>query len=257
MDIITKADLNLRESIKDIGKNAPKGEVVEKKYFLLSTPGLNTDESHANAVFPLDNSKPEKVFKEANYFFKERNFNYVFWIGDGRDSNMENYLRELGYKPRRQPGTPLMFIDNRIDMPKLDIEIEVKKVELQEEIGDFIYLVDKSFNIGAEVARTMFEAPKVLNSEKAAAYLVYHNNKAVSGVHIFKTGDIAGIYWVATLEEMRGKGLGKYISALGTNKAFDMGVNKVILQASKLGKYVYDRIGYDWISYYRTYQIGD
>lgn len=257
MDIVKKADFNLRESIKDIGENAPKGEVVENKDFLLATIGLDTGESHANAVFSLDDSNPEKVFKVTNDYFKERNLDYVFWIGEASDSHMENYLRELGYEARREPGTPLMVIDHKINLPKLDIEIEVKKVESQGGIDDFILLVDKCFDIGEEVARAMFNSPEVLNSENAAAYLVYHNEEAVSGVQIFKTGNIAGIYWVATLEEMRGKGLGKYISALGSNKAFDMGVDKVILQASELGKYVYDRIGYDLIGYYRTYKIGD
>lgn len=255
MSIVKKADINLRESIINIGENAPKGQVIEKKEYILTTIGLNTTESHANAAFSLDDSNPSKTFKEIDDFFKDRNLPYIFWIGEARDDNMERYLRHLGYEPSREPGTPLMVIDHKLDMPKLEIDIQVRKVESQLQIDDYIDLVNECFEIGENVARNMFNSSNVLNSENNAAYLIYHKGKAVSGVQIYKTDDIAGIYWVATREEMRGKGLGKYISALGTNKAFDMGVEKVILQASKLGKYVYDRIGYDLIGYYRTYKI--
>lgn len=255
MDIVRKADSNLRESIKNIGKNAPKGQVIENKAYMLTTIGLDTSESHANAVFSLDDGKPEHIFKEANAIFKERGFDYIFWIGEGRDTNMERYLKELGYEPSREPGTPLMIIDRRLDLPQLDIDIQVKKVETQEQIDDYIDLVNECFELGDEVARDMFNSKNVLNSNTNEAYLIYYKDRAVSGVQIYKTGYVAGIYWVATREEMRGQGLGKYISALGTNKAFDMGVNKVILQASRLGKYVYDRLGYDLLGYYRTYKI--
>lgn len=257
MDIVKQADINLRESIKNIGENAPKGEVIENENYMLTTIGLNTTESHANAVFSLDDSNPEKVFKESNDFFKKRGFDYIFWIGEARDHNMEKYLKKLGYEPSREPGTPLMVIDRRLEIPKLDIDTDLKKVESQGQINDYIDLVDECFELGEEVARDMFNSSNVLNSRNNAAYLIYYKGKAVSGVQIYRTDDVAGIYWVATREEMRGKGLGKYISALGTNTAFDMGVDKVILQASKLGKYVYDRIGYDLIGYYRTYKIED
>lgn len=257
MSIVKKSDLNLRESIKNIGENAPKGEIVEKEKYMLVTIGLKTTESHANAAFSLDDSNPSKTFKEINDFFKEKDLPYVFWIGEGRDENMERYLRHHGYEPSKEPGTPLMVIDHKLDMPALEIDIEVKKVESQAQIDDYIDLVDECFELGEEVARDMFNSSNVLNSRNNAAYLIYYKGKAVSGVQIYRTDDVAGIYWVATREEMRGKGLGKYISALGTNTAFDMGVDKVILQASKLGKYVYDRIGYDLIGYYRTYKIED
>lgn len=255
MDIVRKADLNLRESIINIGENAVEGELVERKDLIAITVGLDTSESHANAAFSLDDSNPEKVFKEVNNFFKQKNFDYIFWIGEGRNDNMERYLQKLGYEPSREPGTPLMVVNHQLTLPSLEIDIEIKKVESQKEITDFIEVVNRCFKLEEEVAKVMFSSPEVLNGENTAAYLIYHNNKPVSGVQIYKTRDIAGIYWVATLEEMRGQGLGKYISALGTNKAFDMGVKKVILQASKLGKYVYDRIGYDFIGYYRTYKI--
>lgn len=253
--IIKEADFNLRESIINIGENAPKGEIVENKDYLITTIGLNTTESHANAVFSLNDHRPEKIFKETNDFFKERGMNYIFWINADRDQQMERYLKELGYEPSREPGTPLMVIDHQLDLPILDRDLAVKKVENQKEINDFIDVANQCFEMGDAIARGMFNSPKVLNSENNAAYLIYHNNKPISGVQIYRTGDLAGIYWVATIEEMRGKGLGKYISVLGTNKAFEMGVKKVILQASKLGQYVYDRIGYHRIGYYRTYKI--
>lgn len=253
--IINEANINLIESIKNISQNTPKGHVIETSDYILATIGVNTTESHANAVFSLNDNSFEKIFKETNSFFKENNMDYIFWIVEGKDRNMERYLKNLGYKPSREPGTALMVTDNKLTDISLKKGMEVIKVESQRNIDDFIYLIYECFDLDYPVAKAMFDNPQVLNSEKNSAYLIYEENKPVSAVQIYKTGNIAGIYWVATLESMRGKGLGKYISTFATNKAFDIGAKKVILQASKLGQYVYDRIGYDVIGYYRTYKI--
>lgn len=254
-NIIRKADFNLIESIKNIGVNSPMGKVVKTKDYLMTTIGLNTTESHANAVFSLNDSDPEKVFEETNNFFKERKLDYTFWIGADASDNMEKYLKELEYKPSREPGTPLMVISEKISLPSIELDIEYKKVKSQKDINDFIYISNKCFELGEDTAKAMFNSDKVLNNYENAAYIIYYEDEPVSGVQIYKTEDIAGIYWVSTMKEMRGKGLGKYISVLGTNKAFDMNVDKVILQASKLGQYVYDKIGYDLVGHYRTYKI--
>ena len=61
---------------------------------------------------------------------------------------------------------------------------------------------------------------------------------------LFTTGDVEGIYWVATLEEQRGRGYGEaltWAAALGGQRA---GCRIASLQASQLGRPVYARMGF-------------
>lgn len=62
---------------------------------------------------------------------------------------------------------------------------------------------------------------------------------------------VAGIYWVGSLEEARGKGLGRAVTAAATNAGFDLGAEIASLQASPMGAPIYRDMGYETIFDYR------
>ena len=254
-DILVKADINLRESIKNIAENSPNGQIIETDDYLIFTIGRPTTESHANGVFCLNDSNYEFVFEIADKFFKERKLDYVFWINSDTNKQTEKYLKEKGYLPRREPGVAIMSINDKIDTPEVDFNYRLTKVKNSQEIRDYITVVRDSFDLEENIAVSMFNSEKVLNSRVNEAYLIYKNNMPVSAVQVYKAGGVSGIYWVSTLEEERGQGLGKLITSVGTNAGFEMDSDTVVLQASQLGQYVYEKLGYNLIGYYRTYQI--
>lgn len=65
--------------------------------------------------------------------------------------------------------------------------------------------------------------------------------------------DTAGLYYISTDPRERGKGYAKDLCTVLTNDAFKRGARAVILQASTLGKFVYDHLGYQEIGRYYTY----
>ena len=62
---------------------------------------------------------------------------------------------------------------------------------------------------------------------------------------------VAGIYWVGSLAEARGRGVGRAITAAATNAGFDLGAEFASLQASPMGEPVYRAMGYETIYDYR------
>ena len=62
---------------------------------------------------------------------------------------------------------------------------------------------------------------------------------------------VAGIYWVGSLAEARGRGIGRAITAAATNAGFDLGAELASLQASPMGAPVYRAMGYETIYDYR------
>jgi hypothetical protein len=63
--------------------------------------------------------------------------------------------------------------------------------------------------------------------------------------------DVAGVYWVGSVEEVRGRGLGRAITATATNAGFDLGAEIASLQASRMGERIYAAMGYETIHDYR------
>ena len=62
---------------------------------------------------------------------------------------------------------------------------------------------------------------------------------------------VAGIYWVGSLAEARGRGLGRAVTAAATNAGFDLGADVASLQASPMGEPVYRAMGFETIYDYR------
>ena len=71
----------------------------------------------------------------------------------------------------------------------------------------------------------------------------------------FKTGDIGGIYSVATPPEFRGRGFAAAATSAATNHLFDLGVEHVILQASTLGYGVYERLGFVTYDHFERFAV--
>ena len=65
------------------------------------------------------------------------------------------------------------------------------------------------------------------------------------------TDGVAGIYWVGSLPTARGKGLGRAVTAAATNAGFGLGADLASLQASPMGRPIYEAMGYRTIYAYR------
>ena len=64
---------------------------------------------------------------------------------------------------------------------------------------------------------------------------------------------LAGIFSVATLEPARGQGLGAVITQAAMDAARDAGARVAVLQASDMGRPVYERLGFDTVGTITTY----
>jgi predicted GNAT family acetyltransferase len=63
---------------------------------------------------------------------------------------------------------------------------------------------------------------------------------------------IAGVYWVGTVDDARGRGLGEAVTRAVTNAAFDLGARANTLQASIMGEPIYRRMGYETLYSYHS-----
>ena len=64
---------------------------------------------------------------------------------------------------------------------------------------------------------------------------------------------IAGVYWVGTLSEARGRGHATRLMQSVSARAFDRGARCVILQATQFGEPIYQKLGYREFTRYPWY----
>lgn len=92
-----------------------------------------------------------------------------------------------------------------------------------------------------------------LLAENLAAFVAYLDGEPVSIAMTIVSHGVAGIYWVGSLEQARGRGLGRAVTAAATNAGFELGAKLASLQASTMGKPIYEAMGYETLFDYRLF----
>ncbi len=247
---------NLRDTIRYRVSNIKRGRIYETDDFMVYSIGVDTEDPHLNGCISFNDEAYREIFQKSQEFFKDLGFSYSFWIRDGLDKNLEKLLLEKSYQPVRKPGSSIMIIDEKIEAQSLPEGYSLSPASSQEDLEAFSKVIKDAFEKEEEVVEAMFSSIKNIDSDQVKSFIIYDKDKKPVSVAITSISkDAGGIYYVATLESQRSKGLGKAIVEASTNIAFDMGKDLVILQSSKLGEIVYNKLGYKKIGENRVYPI--
>jgi GNAT superfamily N-acetyltransferase len=85
------------------------------------------------------------------------------------------------------------------------------------------------------------------------SYVGYADGQPVATSALLITGDVAGVYWVATAEAFRGRGYGEAMTWHVVREGAAAGCRVAALQASDMGRPVYERMGFRYVAGYRTF----
>jgi len=77
------------------------------------------------------------------------------------------------------------------------------------------------------------------------AYVAYRDERPVACAMTLVSHGIAGVFYVATVESARRRGLGDLLTRLATRTGFEMGATAAWLGASEMGAGLYRRIGFE------------
>ena len=249
------ADQNLADSIKHQMKKIDNVKMYQTEHYMIYSIGVPSTDAHLNGALCLNDDYAEEMLNKAEDFFNDLGLDYTVWVREHADFELEKLLKRKGLSPSRRPGSAVMAIDQRISSAQLADGYKVKGVNSRQEIEDFAEVVKETFDKNQEQIDKMYEEDESIVSENAIAFVIYRNDRPVSSVLTVLSEEVAGVYWVGTTEIARRKGLGSYITQIATNAGFDSGKNLVILQASEAGEKVYEKLGYQTITRYRTYTI--
>jgi GNAT superfamily N-acetyltransferase len=134
-------------------------------------------------------------------------------------------------------------------------ELDVLPVSDERTLLDHVRLVADAFDYDPSDLGTVF-TPELLSDPAWLGWVGYISGEPVCTSHLLVDGDTAGIYWVATAEQQRGRGFGAVITRSAVDEAARRGCSMVGLQASPLGKPVYERMGFRVVAEYETYLSG-
>lgn len=253
MDDARRAHLNLIDSSRLLFGLDPDAAVEAEPGWLFGA-GSPSHPVISNAVFRRDDgADPDDLLARAGDFFGERGRGFSVWARDGRDEDRDLLAAADAAGLQVVYAMPEMTLGAPVQAPALPAGVELRKLASGEQAADYWRVATASYaSLGfpPEVFAGYRDHTPLLR-DNVAAFLAYLDGAPVAVAMTIVSEGVAGIYWVGALEQARGRGLGRAVTAAATNAGFELGAGIASLQASPMGKPIYEAMGYETIFEYR------
>lgn len=193
---------------------------------------------------------PGEDLAAAVRYFDDRNQPFIIRVREGVDPSAERVAEELGFP--YSDTVPGMTLHPISDPPPLPIALEITTVEDERGLEDFILVNAEAFGMPAE-AMSQLLTMRFIEDPGWRAYVGAVEGQPVAASMLQLDGDIAGVYFVGTRNDFRKRGLGGAMTWHAVREGAEAGCTVATLQASDMGKPVYERMGFRVVAGYRTF----
>jgi GNAT acetyltransferase-like protein len=250
-----RVHLNLIDSSRQLFELDP-GAVVESEDGWLFGAGSPSHPVISNAAFRSNDSVDAEGFvSKAKDFFDARGRGFSIWIRGDQPNDQDLAAATAAAGHQLVYEMPEMVLESPVEEPHLPAGAELRQLSEAGQADDYWKVAAASYtSIGfpPEVFGGYSNHAGLL-AENVAAFIAYLDGEPVSIAMTIVSHGVAGIYWVGSLEQARGKGLGRGVTAAATNAGFKLGAEIASLQASPMGKPVYEAMGYETVFDYRLF----
>jgi hypothetical protein len=244
---LQRAHLNLVDSSRQFFE-LDSGAAIEAEPGWLFGAGSSTHPVISNGAFRRDDGVDAGEFvSRAKEFFAARERGFSIWVRGDQDEDRDLVAAAEAAGFQLVYEMPEMTLGERLAPPEFPPGAELRKLTAVEQATDFWQVATTSYSsIGfpPEVFAGYTNHAGLI-AENVVAFIVLLDGEPVSIAMTMVSHGVAGVYWVGSLEQARGKGLGRAVTVAATNAGFELGADVASLQASPMGKPIYEAMGYE------------
>jgi ribosomal protein S18 acetylase RimI-like enzyme len=243
------ADSNYAESMRILVQQVCARGRSERMHGLLLT-STGTDVGWLNIAFVLaPPPDPEAAFVAARRFYADAGERWLMRVPAGLFEGVEAAANRWGF--RYSDDVPGMTL-HPMPQPAASYPVEIRRVEDAGDVEAFASILSACFGFGEEPTRALI-TDHLLDAGDVRAWLGYADGHPVATSMLIHERDIAGIWCIGTLDGYRGRGIGEAVTRRAIDEGTSMGCELANLQASEMGRPVYERMGFREVSQYHTY----
>ncbi len=252
-DGATRAHLNLVDSSRQFFELDPNAAIEAEPGWLLGA-GSCAHPVISNAAFRRDDGIAGAEFvSRARDFFAPLGRRFSIWAraGQAADRDLVDAAEAAGFQAVYE--MPEMLLRSDLEAQPLPTGTELNRLRDPDEAPDFWDVAKAAYasnGFPPEVFAGYTDHSGLL-AENVATFVARIDGEPVSIAMTIVSHDVAGIYWVGSLERARGQGLGRAVTVAATNAGFEKGAEIASLQASPMGKPIYVKLGYQTVFDYR------
>ena len=187
---------------------------------------------------------------------REPGDHFVVRLREGIDDRFIPTLTQAGLAPTGEetsmPGMVAFPIDNDAIAERAAPELEIRQVTDVAGIDAHRHAMTAGFGSAPAIALGT-ACPDLLERRECVVYVGYADGDPVVSGLGWRTGRTLGVYSIATIESARRRGYGAAMTARVVADGVVAGCDVAALQASEMGRPIYERMGFRPVVTYTAY----
>ena len=240
---LSELDYNYLDASRVLVAFSDTGEYIERSAVAISSCGLPAEELNFGFLKPPYDDLEGTASAVHSYFADSKLPFKLMFRGD--HAHQVRSLNSLGWH-RQSDATPVMTLQMPASAPDPSSPLLIREVRTPEALLAFREAAFEGFGLPVAAAH-IFLNERLLALPQVCMYAGLVEGVTVATSMLVATGSVAGVYWVATIEEYRGRGYGEALTWAAVTGGRGAGCKIASLQASKLGRPVYERMGFDHV----------
>jgi ribosomal protein S18 acetylase RimI-like enzyme len=239
VDVARGAVLNEQELWREMVRWS--GGLVHEERGLLFVAGPS---SYLRVMIRMDGAVDgARAVRRSGEFFGGSEDGHIVLIRQPDDADLARAALGAGYAPGWTERS--MALHEPPAASPLIADLDVRAVSTPDEVLDYGTVVaDANDDPGErERAGLLFHDDTIL-APHIAAFVAYVDGAPVSCAMTLVSHGVAGVFYVATVESARRRGLGDALTRMAARAGFDLGARAAWLGASEMGADLYRRIGF-------------
>ena len=245
-DLQLRSHENSTEAYRVFARTTPGGRIEEHDGLVL-TDCQATDSMGNVAIATAPSRNAAKTIAEVVAFYTPHKLPWILFAYPETSASLERAAREHGL--RDEGWFPGLLLDPiPAEIPALPEGVEVRRVDTVEELQVFERTASRAYEVESG---PVYEG--WLTYPGFSFHLAYHNGEPVATATLVASHGMAGIVYVGTVPEARGRGFGRAAvwSAIQAGRA--QGFHASALWATPMGRPMYERMGFRSITQYRIW----
>jgi ribosomal protein S18 acetylase RimI-like enzyme len=250
---------NLRETMRFFALAKPTGELREMPGVTIVCSGVDYAVFNAamlSAPVSGSDSGLARRITAASVHFAARGLRWSYWVcEDLLDRQTRNRSHTIflhhGLRPLVEP--PGMLAEQLLPPKRPLADLEYRRVVNEGTRLAFCDITSIAFDLPFSVSREIYDSERVWN-HGMVGWVGYRHGVPVTTAATVKTEQAIGVYSVATLPQHQRQGFGEAIVRHAVQSAREEGgVERTILQSTRPGLRLYERMGYKTVTRFTVY----
>lgn len=244
-------DLNCWEMYREIARQCAGAELFETAAIHLAYGPRGT--AFHNAVMVREPIDAAAVLAAAERFYRPRRAPWSIWIRDHADRGLETALLQRGLTPFvTMPGMALLRDPGTVCAPP---ELAIRACRDEAGRDAFRHVSAAAYaTYGAppEYAADAFARLESVCAPHVQGFVGWQAGEPVAAAAVYVTHGVAGIGWVGCVPAARGRRYAEAVTWAALREGLRRGATLANLQASVMGRAVYERMGFVTPTAYRV-----